>query len=90
METYIPSVVEKRMHLSNNSLEVLDYRQYDETHYLVTIVTQDDFFYQDYTGDMKTVRYDYLLKVEDDGSLLIEESPNLEILEEQEFTWEES
>lgn len=81
-ETYIHNANSKNMSMDNLDMHIESVAQNGDSHYLVTVVLTDEYFYQDGTGDRKKIRAQYKVQVTNTGNLMISENPPVQILEE--------
>lgn len=84
-EAYISNAIEKSMWMKNHGVWIESVEVYDSSHYVTTLYVEDEYLYEDGTGDRKEVSAEYLLQVTEEGELKIEELLNLEILSETEI-----
>ncbi|MFV8829912.1 TcaA NTF2-like domain-containing protein [Alkalihalobacterium sp. APHAB7] len=82
---YIDNALEKQMHMTNYYFEVESVHEYDPTHYQVTVYIEDEYFYQDGSGDYKKLYADYLVEVTTNGQLFIKELLNIDIIEKIDY-----
>jgi hypothetical protein len=85
-QNYINNAVEKQMKMKNLYQEVQSIAIADPSHYLVNVYVEDEYRYRDGSGDRKKVSVNYLLKVTNEGKLIIESIQDLTILEEIDIT----
>ncbi|MFD1359094.1 dynamin family protein [Fictibacillus halophilus] len=85
-EGYISNAIEKQMKMKNLYQEVQTIEKADSNHYLVNFYVEDEYRYRDGSGDRKKVSVEYLLKVTNEGKLLIESIQDLTVLEEIDIT----
>lgn len=84
-QAYLQNALEKNMAMNNMQMVVQSVEPYDDQHYLASIYTEDEYFYQDGTGDFKQIQANYLVKAGPEGQLTITDIPSLQILNEEEY-----
>lgn len=84
-QTYINNANSKNMSMNNLELSVESVNRADENHYLVTVYLEDEYSYQDGSGDQKRLRAQYKVKVTKNGDMKIAEDPTIEIIEETDY-----
>ena len=89
-EAYIENANSKNMEMSNLYLSVESISEIDENHYEVTVNFEDEYSYQDGTGDQKKVQAVYRIRVTEDARLLITDNLGIDVLEEIELQEETS
>ncbi|WP_368503161.1 dynamin family protein [Alkalihalophilus sp. As8PL] len=87
---YIERANEKNMNMKNHLLRIENIYEYSDTHYVATIYIEDEYNYQDGTGDYKSIEVDYLIHVDEYGDLFIEEILRLDILSQEKFESEDA
>ncbi|SHP76952.1 isoniazid inductible protein IniC [Mycobacteroides abscessus subsp. abscessus] len=80
-ESYISNAISKSMGMNNLDMSIETISELDDHHYEVKVYFEDEYSYQDGTGDRKKVRATYKIRVTEDADVLIVDNPNVEILE---------
>ncbi|RSK28779.1 hypothetical protein EJF36_18915 [Bacillus sp. HMF5848] len=84
-EAYLTYAQEKNMQMNNIEFFVDTYSELDHNHILVSAYVEDEYYYQDGSGDRKKIEVSYVVEVTESGEMFIESVDNLTILEEVEF-----
>lgn len=81
-KAYIERANSKNMVMSNLQFTVDSISQQDENHYLVAAYIEDQYAYQDGTGDTKRLQGKYKVRVTAEGEMYVSGEPEITIIEE--------
>ncbi|UYZ21767.1 TcaA NTF2-like domain-containing protein [Mesobacillus jeotgali] len=81
-KAYIERANSKNMMMTNIEFTVDSINQQDENHYLVSAYIEDQYAYQDGTGDIKKLRAQYKVRVTLESDMYVSGEPEITIIEE--------